>query len=267
MTGGDHAIAYFERVGSSAFRATSHVGGAWATHEQHIAPALGLLVHAVERDRDARRGNRLVLGRLSFDILGTIPIDVVDTAVRVIRPGRTVELVEATLSHGGRAAVLARAWLLQPGNTGHLAGAALPRIPPPAGMSPWDGASVWPGGFITSVDVRRRELEPGRAAFWVRASVPLIAGEEVSGLASAAGLFDIANGMAVRVSPRDVAFPNLDLTAHLFRQPGGGWVGFDTTVSFGPDGLGLTSSVLHDTHGPIGTMSQILTVRPREADS
>ncbi|MDQ3824613.1 MAG: thioesterase family protein, partial [Actinomycetota bacterium] len=32
-------------------------------------------------------------------------------------------------------------------------------------------------------------------------------------------------------------------------------------VSFGPKGLGLTSSVIHDTHGPIGTTSQALTIR------
>ncbi len=259
-------MGYFQRVGSSAFRATSHVGGAWATHEQHIAPALGLLVHAVERDRDARRGDGLVVGRLSFDILGTIPIDVVDTEVTVIRRGRTVELVEATLSHAGRTAVLARVWLLQPGITDRLAGTALPRISPPAEMTPWDGTAVWSGGFIASVEIRRRAIEPGRATSWVRTPVCLIDGEDASGLASAAGLLDIANGLAVRVSPQEVAFPNLDLTAHLFRQPAGGWLGFDTTVSFGAHGLGLTSSVLHDTDGPIGTMSQSLTVRPGEAD-
>jgi hypothetical protein len=265
MTGG-RPSAYFERVDSSAFRATSHVGGAWTTHEQHIAPALGLLVHTVERDRDARRADALGIGRLSFDILGTIPVDVVDTEVRVLRPGRTVELVEATLSHAGRPAVLARAWLLRPADTAHLAGTVLPRIPPPDEVPRWDAATVWPGGFIASVEVRRRQLEAGRAAFWVRTPVPLIAGEAVSGLASTGGLFDIANGMTVRVSPEEVAFPNLDLTAHLFRQPGGDWVGFDTTVSFGSDGLGLTSSVLHDVRGPFGTMSQILTIRPRRAD-
>ena len=258
--------AYFQRAGASAFRATSHVGGAWTTLEQHIAPALGLLVHAVERDRDARRSDGLLVGRLSFDILGTIPVELVDVAVRVVRPGRTVELVEATLSHGGRVAVLARAWLLQPGTTEHLAGSALPPIPPPGDMPPWDARTVWPGGFIASVEVRRRQLEPGRAASWVRTPLPLVAGEAVSVLASAAGLFDIANGLTVRVSPLDVAFPNLDLTAHLFRQPAGDWVGFDTTVSFGPRGLGLTSSVLHDADGPLGTMSQILTVRPKGVD-
>jgi hypothetical protein len=59
-----------------------------------------------------------------------------------------------------------------------------------------------------------------------------------------------------------VAFPNVDLTAHLFRAPRGEWLGFDTTVTFSADGLGLTSTVLHDVHGPIGTMAQMLTVRP-----
>ncbi|MFN7242916.1 MAG: thioesterase family protein, partial [Dietzia cercidiphylli] len=56
--------------------------------------------------------------------------------------------------------------------------------------------------------------------------------------------------------------PNIDLTAHLFREPRGEWVGFDTRVSFGPGGLGLTSSTLHDESGPIGTLAQTLTVRP-----
>jgi hypothetical protein len=255
-------MAYFERIGPSAFRATGHVSGAWDPGEQHIAPALGLLAHAVECDRDVRRSDALVIGRLSYDILGTLPVDVVETAVRVIRPGRTIELVEATLGHNGRAAVLLRAWLMQPADTAHLEATSLPRIAPPMAMAAWNPSTVWPGGFIASAEVRRAQAEPGRAAFWVRTPLPLVEGEEVSRLASAAGLFDIANGMTVRVSPRVVAFPNIDLTAHLFAEPRGEWIGFDTTVSFGPGGLGLTSSVIHDTYGPIGALSQILTIRP-----
>lgn len=255
-------MAYFERVGDSAFRATGHVSGAWRTDEQHIAPALGLLAHAVERDRDARRSDGLVIGRLSYDILGTIPVDVVDTAVRVVRPGRTIELVEATLGHHGRAAVLVRAWLMRPGDTTDLEATSLPRIAPPDETPAWDPSTVWPGGFIASVEVRRAQAEPGRASFWVRTPLPLVRDEEVSRLARATGLLDIANGMTVRASPKEVVFPNLDLTAHVFREPRGEWVGFDTTVSFGPGGVGLTSSMLHDADGPVGTMSQILTVRP-----
>lgn len=60
----------------------------------------------------------------------------------------------------------------------------------------------------------------------------------------------------------DWTYPNLDLTTHLHRQPTGNWVGLDTTVTFGPAGHGLTSSVLHDATGPVGRAEQILTVRP-----
>jgi hypothetical protein len=255
-------VAYFERTGPSTFRATEHVGGAWDLDTQHIAPALGLLAHAVELDRDRRRDDGLVLSRLSFDILGTVPVEEVGVAVRVLRAGRTIELVEAALSHGGRDVVLLRAWLMQPRDTTALAASSFPAIPGPSQTPPWDPTSVWGGGFIASVEVRRRQLEPGRAAFWVRSDQPLVEGERVSRVAALVGLLDIANGMTVRADPREVAFPNVDLTAHLFAQPDGEWLGFDTTVSFGADGIGLTSSVIHDGSGPVGTSGQLLTVRP-----
>ncbi len=255
-------MPYFERLDADTFRPTPHVGGAWNLEEQHIAPALGLLVHAVETDRDARRDDGLVIGRLSYDILGTVPLAPCDVTVAVIRGGRTIELVEAVLGHEGRAIVRLRAWLMRPGDTDAHAGTPLVSIEPPEALEAWDPSSVWPGGFIASVEVRRKQVDTGRAVYWVRTTHPLVVDEQVSALAFVAGLLDIANGMAVRADPREVAYPNLDLTAHFFRQPTSRWIGFDTSVSFGPDGVGVTSSILHDVVGPIGTQSQILTIRP-----
>ena len=255
--------AYFERLDPTRFRATSAVQGAWNTDEQHIAPALGLLTHAIEQDHSARRSDRLPLARISFDILGTLPIDTVDLQVRVVRPGRTIELVEATLGHGGRSAVIARAWLVQTTDTEALAGSALPGIPPVDELERWDAADVWPGEFVRTAEVRRRQIEPGRAVFWIRPTLPLVEGEAIGPTARALGVVDVANGMTPRVPPAVAVFPNLDLTVHLFRQPLGEWVGFDTTVSFGATGLGLTHSVLHDARGPVGAAAQSLTVRPR----
>jgi len=255
-------VAYFKRESDHAFHPTQHVSGAWNADEQHIAPAIGLLTHVVEVDRDRRRDDGLVIARLSYDILGTLPMDRVETSVTVLRPGRTIELVEATLTHDGRPAVRMRAWLMREGDTANLAGSAFPTIPAPDQMPSWDPTTVWGGGFIATADVRRVHTDTGRASYWVRTLHDLVEGEAVSSLARAANLFDIANGMAARARPEDVAFPNVDLTAHLFTLPRGDWVGFDTTVSFGPTGLGLTSSVIHDLHGPVGTLNQILTVRP-----
>ncbi|WP_416343971.1 hypothetical protein [Isoptericola peretonis] len=47
-------MAYFRRTGATTFQPTEHVGGAWKTDEQHVAPTLGLLAHLVETDREAR---------------------------------------------------------------------------------------------------------------------------------------------------------------------------------------------------------------------
>jgi hypothetical protein len=258
-------MAYFERLSPTAFRATEHTGGAWREDEQHVAASLGLLAHIVELDRDERRSDTSVLTRLSFDILGTMPVGDVETTVRVLRPGRTIELVEARMSHDGRDAVVLRAWLQTTGDTTGVAGTSIAPLPAPGEFPEWSPTAAWPGGFIESVTVHRNHIEPGRARFWARTNTPLV-DEPHSRLAASVGLFDIANGMAVREDPERVHFPNLDLTAHLHRSPVDDWVGFDTTVTFSADGVGLTSSVLHDVEGPIGSLNQILTVRPGRPD-
>ena len=259
-------MPYFERLGATTFRATALTGGAWSTVEQHIAPALGLLTHVVETDRDQRRDDVLAPLRLSFDIFGTVPIGEVETDVRVVRAGRTIELVEATLQYAGRTVVSLRAWLMSAGDTTALAGTDLPMLPAPQTLAPWDPTTVWPGGFIETIEVRRELDAPGRGRLWARTPVPLLGDDEpISPTARLVGLVDIANGMTVRADPRAVAFPNLDLTAHLLRAPvteHHGWIGLDSTVSFGPAGHGITSAVLHDADGPVGTLAQTLTVRP-----
>ncbi|HGM6414993.1 TPA: thioesterase family protein [Stenotrophomonas maltophilia] len=57
--------------------------------------------------------------------------------------------------------------------------------------------------------------------------------------------------------------PPLDLTAYLFGMPEGEWLGFDMSVPFGHPGIGLTSTVPFDARGQIGTLGQVLAVRPQ----
>lgn len=261
MRDDDESAAYFRRTDDASFRPTSAVQGAWNTSEQHVAPALGLLTHLIESDHLSRSDRPLELARVSFDILGTLSIDAVDASSRVIRPGRTIELAEAVLSQHGRAAVIGRGWFLATPDTDPVAGSSLAPMPPRDDLAPWDPSDIWSGEFVTTIEVRRRESAKGRAQFWMRPHTALIAGERVSATARLLGLVDIANGITPRVSPGTMAFPNVDLTAHLFRAPGSEWIGFDTAVSFGPRGHGLTHTVLHDEAGPIGTVQQTLTLR------
>lgn len=255
--------SYFQRIDDTRFRPTADAGGAWNDGEIHFSPLGGLIVHAMDRHRADRDAAPLSLARVSFDILGFLAADVCDIAVETIRPGRTIELVEATVVIAGRTAVLARAWYTVDGDTSEVAGGEPERVALPGPERRWPMTETWPGGYVASLEMRAAEdPRPGRATAWLRTDRALVAGEDVSPHAAFIALVDTANGIAVRRPPTEWMFPNLDLTIHLFAQPSGEWVGLDTTVTFGSTGQGLTSTALHDASGPVGRAEQILTVRP-----
>lgn len=255
--------SYYEPVDAHRYKPTAHAGGAWSADEQHFSPLGGLIVHAIDRHLADRPDNGLLMSRISFDILGRPALDECEIRVETVRPGRTIELVEAVVLIGGRPVVRGRAWLLAALDTTAVEGGAGDRLTQPDALTPWEMGSVWPGGYIASVDVRPlAPPQPGRTTAWISTDLDLVAGQSVSPLASYVTLVDTANGIAVRQPPTAWMYPNVDLTIHLHRQPRGRWTGLDTTVTFGPTGQGITSTVLHDLDGPVGTAQQMLTVRP-----
>src|SRR5690625_358107 len=253
---------YFVRTWRSTYRATQHTSGAWNEGDQHIAPVLGLLTHLMESDVGQRHTQPMVMTRVSFDIYGTMPITEMEYEIHVLRPGRTIELVEANLSCQGRQIVRSRAWFLAQSDTYEYAGSAFEPIPPISQHHPWTPANAWQGGALAALKCSRLLHAPGRGTFWLCTDIGLIDDAATSPLANAVGLFDFANGMVARANPNDVVFPNVELTAHLLREPIDGPIGFDTRVSFTDHGIGLTHSVLHDEAGPLGSLAQSLTVRP-----
>ncbi|AXL86969.1 thioesterase [Streptomyces sp. CB09001] len=256
--------SYYERIDEHRYKPTRHAGGAWSSDEQHFSPLGGLIVHAVDRHLAGRAGAGMSLSRISFDILGRPALDECEIRVETVRPGRTIELVEATALIADRSVARARAWLLADGDTSAVAGGGADRLAPPDTLARWPMETEWPGGYIASLDVRPlAPPRPGRTAAWISTGLDLVAGESASPLASYVALVDTANGIAVRQSPREWMFPNVDLTLHLHRAPRGRWTGLDTTVVFGPTGQGVTSTVLHDLDGPVGHAQQLLTVRPQ----
>lgn len=255
--------SYYQRTGERRYKPTAHAGGAWNVGEQHFSPLAGLIVHALDRHLAAGPAQDLAVARISFDILGRIALDECEITVETVRPGRTVELLEAVVVIGDRPVVRARAWLLASLDTTEVAGTPDERLAPPETFPRWPMTEVWDGGFIASIDIRRQASPPaGRATAWITSPLDLVAGEPSSSLASFMALVDTANGITVRQPPTEWMYPNMDLTVHLHRRPEGRWTGLDTTVSFGPAGHGLTSTVLHDADGPVGRAEQILTVRP-----
>lgn len=247
------------------YQPTLNAQGAWNEHEQHMAPATGVLT--AELNAYAPQAN-MRIARISLDILGLIPLDDFTITTRCIRPGKTIELIEAVMSSRGRDAIIARAWRLMTQDTSEIAGLEDQKaLHNPKDLPAWDGMKGWPGGFIESVrlvtDTQRR---PGRGMIWITNDTEMVEGMATSDLVHLLGMVDTANGVVPRVglglSKLEWMFPNTDLQIHMHRAPEGRWLGIEAVQQYGDDGIGLTSAVLHDVQGPFGRSEQILTIRP-----
>lgn len=249
---------YYHSRGDGRFESTVHAQGAWNPHEQHMAPVAGILAHSLELFLPRPE---LRIARISYDILGLIPDGEFEIVTTMLRPGRTIELVQAELVSGGRTAVRATAWRLQRSDTSAIAAIEDERMPGPDAVEDPVAMGQWAGGYIRSIDVRPlADHAAGRGRAWLRTKHPLV-DVPFSDFARLIGLVDTTNGIATRVKPQEYLFPNVDLQIHLYREPSGEWLGLQNSVSFGSDGIGLTSTVLHDLEGPFGRAEQILTIR------
>ena len=253
--------AYYRDLGDGRFESTEWTEGAWSPDEQHMAVATGLTVRELERIPGGE-GKRLC--RISLDILGMIHQGECTIATRVLRPGRRVELVEAEWRSKDRPTIVARGWRLATDDTTEGAGTEDEPMPHPDEAEPVGHMDAWEGRFLRTLEYRTLPgWRPGRGRVWLRTDTTLVAGEPTSDLARMMGMTDVANGLAPRVAPGGVwSYPNVDLQLHLHRAPAGEWLGVDVRQQYGTDGIGLTSSVLHDLDGPFGRAEQILLVRP-----
>ena len=99
--------AFFEDLGDARYRATEHAVGPWDPRFQHGGPPSALLGRAMEAV-DPR--DDVMVARTTIEILGPIPVGELQVQARMVRPGRSVELVEAVLSAEGRDVARASAW-------------------------------------------------------------------------------------------------------------------------------------------------------------
>lgn len=251
----------------SRWRATVHTTGPWDARFQHGGPPSALLARAVERC--APRDDMLV-GRVTVELLGAVPVGDLDLRVRLARPGRSVELVEAVLSTGGRDVARASAWRLLRTSAleGRPAGEGerqLP-LPPPVRAGEPPDRGPWVDGYLSAVEwrfVTGHWTRAGPATAWSRLLHPLVPGEEPSPLQRVLAAADSGNGLSGELDLGAWLFINPELTVHLHREAVGEWVCLAATTSISEGGLGLATTRLSDQFGPLGVGAQSLLVAPR----
>ena len=82
--------AFYEPLGDGRFAATPHTRGPWDPAFQHAGPPSALLGRELER---CEPREDFVIARTTFEILRPVPVAEVQVAARVVRPGRSVELL------------------------------------------------------------------------------------------------------------------------------------------------------------------------------
>ena len=207
-----------------------------------------------------------MIARFTCEILRPIPVGEISVAARVVRAGRSVELLEATASAGGREVAKASAW-----RTLRTSAEEIPSQQPVPAGPPEDYPTMrrprsWVDGFLSAVEWRSVQggfTKPGPATVWGRLRYPLVPDEELSPLDRVLCMADSGNGASWELDITRWHFINPELTVHLHREAEGEWVCLDARTAISTGGVGLATSVLSDRRGPLGVGAQSLLIAPR----
>jgi hypothetical protein len=248
--------------------------GPWNPEHQHGSAVAAALSWVIERHPTPvpMRPTRIV-----FDLLNPVPLQPLRPEMRVIRGGRRVQLLEATLFAGERAVASATALMLRVDPDIALGDQA--RGPTRATLASrpaeTDASAVSFGqrggfghgsGFFRAIDFQRVEGvrqtgEPAQA--WIRLRVPVIAGEPTTPLMRLAVTGDFTSALAVGLDFSRFIAINPDMTLHIERLPAGDWIGIEAVTNISADGIGTSSGTLHDLHGQVARSHTALYVSTR----
>jgi hypothetical protein len=243
--------------------ATGLARGPWDPSAQHGGAPAAVLMRAFEA---CEPDPSLAVARVTYELLRPVPLGELTISAAVTRPGRRVQLLEGSLvAPDGTEVVRARA--LRVARADVDAGA--PTAPPPG---PEQGRpSEFARGDLELFPTDAMEIrfitgafyELGPATAWFRLRVPVVGGEEPSGLQRLAAAADFPNGIASEVPWDEYVFINPDLTLYIERQPVGEWICLDARMRVADGGAGFSEAVLYDSRGRVGRSLQSLYVARR----
>lgn len=259
--------AVFVALPDGRFEATELARGPWDPCAQHGGAPAALLMEVFE---DLPRADGLQIARVTYEFMRPIPLGELEVHSEVVRRGRRVQLLEASLMDSqGVELIKARALQVRRADPDATEQAA----PPPA-AGPEAGRSDHPpmrsGDLLMfgadAIDIRMVDGtfgESGPATAWFRMRVPLVAGRDPSPLGRLAAAADFGNGIASTLPWTGWLFINPDLTLYVERPPIGEWICLEARTVIARDGVGNASGVLYDETGRVGRATQALLIARR----
>ena len=253
----------FTSEGGGLYVPSELARGPWSPDAQHGGAPAGLLAREVERVEGPQ-----FVARVTFEFLRSVPLVPLEVTAEVLRPGRRVQLVGASLRADG--AEVCRALALRVRRTEEPLLEAAGEEPAPSGPDSGREPAVesrFERTFIEAFDQRfvtGHYLHAGPATVWMRLRGPMVDDEEPSPLVRAVAAADFGNGVSSVLDWNNHLFVNPDLTVYLDRPAEGEWVCLDAATRIDPHGTGLAESALYDACGRFGRSLQSLYVERRD---
>lgn len=256
--------AFFTPIDDDRFQPSEWCRGPWTPDAMHGSPPAALLGRAIERT--SPRADAMVV-RTSFELLGPVPIEPLVVWTEVVRPGRSVEMVDASLRTDDREVMRARAWRIRTTTLELEDPVRIPFAVAPSESPELSPDIAWEGhNYISAMEWRFAAgsfEEQGPAACWFRMRLPLVEGEEPSPLQRVLCAADSGSGISNELDFRSWVYVNPDLTVVLHRHPVGDWVCLDAKTVVEAHGTGLCTTKVYDEKGPVGSSAQTLFVNAR----
>ncbi|MFN8034402.1 MAG: thioesterase family protein [Acidimicrobiia bacterium] len=255
--------AVFEPDGDT-FVPSEIARGPWDPDAQHGGAPGALIARGIEREP----GPPMQVTRITLELLRPVPLTPLRVATRIARPGKKVQLVEASMTTGDGTEVVRALGLRIRRTEVDLGSSIVPddrMSPRPEELEPETfpfealGRLMFPLA-MDARPARGRFGAPGPCAMWFRLKLPIVAGEETSPLMRVAAAADFGNGVSSVLDWDRYVFINPDLTISLHREPVGEWVGLDAVTYPERTGVGMAESGLYDELGRIGRATQSLLV-------
>ena len=203
--------------------------------------------------------------RFTMEFTRPVPLAPLKVQARQIRPGRRIQLLEVGIDGPDGEVVRAIGLRIR---------RAVTEVPPDEAVQPATGPEqlarwtrTWSEleAFHTrGVEIRpldSKSMSPGSVG--IRASLPVLEGEELTPLQRALAAADFPNGVSLRLDPARYLSINPDVTVHLHREPDGEWIHLDARTFTSPDGTGVAEGLLSDREGRFGRSMQSLILEPR----
>jgi Thioesterase-like superfamily len=256
--------AFFVPEGD-AFAPTDWARGPWG---QTISGNYvgGLLGHVIERDAG---DPELQPARLTVDLFRPAALaDPVRVETTVVREGRRLKLVDATMTQAGTVVARANALFLRPGEqpAGERWSTAVTMPPVPAAPDPLPDdivTLIWTYGKngdtpSTGLDAWAHH---GPKYIWTRDVAAMVEGIELTPFTRAAMAGDMASSLT-HFGADGLPFINADYTLTLSRLPDGPYLGLAALTHHSHAGVATGTALVVDAKGPIGTATATALANP-----